>query len=286
MVLQHTWVVRPYVRMHMEMLQKQNPKKTSAALTKEHTTEFVKRLKNHFEENPCSKDDEEALDVYYLAQGPLVNVVTHQEYDIDGYTFYTEAQDQKSVYQNSGVTMEALTGKKKDTYYGRIEEIWELDYTISVIPMFRVRWAEKINTDEDNFTTMVIPPPTTIGERNVKAISAKKEPWVLAKQVAQCFYITDPLSPNRVVMRRGKRSIVGVDGVVDEEDYDQFDDPDTDEDDEATQDSGRTRRHRTTLTVTRPFKRRSHSEGLTYTRKKIKTSVEKIVRHEDRKSVV
>ena len=72
-----------------------------------------------------------------------------------------------------------------------------------------------------------------------------------------------------------------MDGVVDEEDYDQFDDPDTDEDDEATQDSEPTRRHRTTLTVTRPFKRRSHSDGLTYTRKKIKTSVEKIVRHDE-----
>jgi hypothetical protein len=46
---------------------------------------------------------------------------------------------------------------------------------------------------------------------------------------------------------------------------------------QATQVSGPTRRDRTTLSVTRPFKRRSHSEGLTYTRKKIKTTVEKIV---------
>jgi hypothetical protein len=248
---------------------------------KEHNRNFAKWLKNYFEENPCSKDDEEALDVYYLAQGPLVNIVTYQAYDINGYTFYTEAQDQKSVYQNSGVTMKALTGKENITYYGRIEEIWELDYTVSVIPMFRVRWAEKIETDEDNFTTMVIPPPRPIEETNVKAISARKEPWVLAKQVAQCFYITDPQAPNRVVMRRGKRSIVGVDGVVDEEDYDQFDDPDTDEDDEATQDPEPTRRDRTTLSVTRPFKRRSHSEGLTYTRKKIKTTVEKIVEDDE-----
>jgi hypothetical protein len=263
--------------MHMKMLREKNPKKNNATLMKEHNTNFAKWLKNYFEENPCSKDDEKAFDVYNLAQGPMINVVTYQAYDINGYTFYTEAQDQKSVYQNSGVMMDALTGKKKDRYYGRIEEIWELDYTISVIPMFRVRWAEKINTDEDNFTTMVIPPPTPIEERNVKAISARKEPWVLAKQVAQCFYITDPQAPSRVVMRRGKRSIVGVDGVVDEEDYNQFDDPDTDDDDEATQVSGPTRRDRTTLSVTRPFKRRSHSEGLTYTRKKIKTTVEKIV---------
>ena len=31
-------------------------------------------------------------------------------------------------YQNSWVTMESYTGKDKDGYYGRIEEIWELSY--------------------------------------------------------------------------------------------------------------------------------------------------------------
>src|SRR4051812_8214621 len=86
-----------------------------------------------------------------------------------------------------------------------------------------------------------------------------------------------PHAPSRVVTRRGKRSIAEVDGVIDEEDYDQFDDPATEEDDESTQDSEPTRRDRTILSFTRLFKRRSHSEKLTYTRKKIKTTVEKIV---------
>jgi hypothetical protein len=99
----------------------------------------------------------------------------------------------------------------------------------------------------------------------------------LSKQVAQCFYITDPQAPNHVVTRRGKGSIVEMDDVVDEEDYDQFDDPDTNEDDEATKNYRPTKRHQTTLSVTRPFKRHSHSEGLTYSRKKIKTTFEKIV---------
>ena len=111
--------------------------------------------------------------------------------------------------------MEALTGKKKDRYYGRLEEIWELDYTVSKIPMFRVRWAKNVRNDEDYFTTMVIPKVVPIETVNVKAITAKNEPWVLAKQVAQCFYIVDPTKPSRHVVRRGKRSIVGIDGVID-----------------------------------------------------------------------
>jgi hypothetical protein len=40
-VLQHTTVVRPYVRMHMKMLQQENPKKKSVALMKEHNRNFA-----------------------------------------------------------------------------------------------------------------------------------------------------------------------------------------------------------------------------------------------------
>jgi hypothetical protein len=33
--------------------------------------------------------------------------VTYQEYNINGYTFYTEQHDKKSMYQNSGVCVDA-----------------------------------------------------------------------------------------------------------------------------------------------------------------------------------
>jgi hypothetical protein len=77
-----------------------------------------------------------------------------------------------------------------------------------------------------------------------------------------------------MITRRGKRSIVGVDGVVNEEYYNQFDEPDTYE--EADVDGNGTptpidnRRKQTTLpeNIELPYKRRSHSEGLSYTTKK------------------
>ena len=47
---------------------------------------------------------------------------------------------------------------------------------------------------------------------------AKNEPWVHAKHVTQCFFITDQRNPSRVVVRRGKRNIIGMDGVANEED--------------------------------------------------------------------
>ena len=94
-------------------------------------------------------------------------------------------------------------------------------------------------------------------------VTAKNEPWVLAKHMTQCFFITDPTKPSRVVMRRGKRSIIGMDGVANEEDFDQYGDPmrADDDDDEAYV----KRRSKTTLPKKGlPFKRKIHDVGLNY----------------------
>jgi hypothetical protein len=70
---------------------------------------------------------------------------------------------------------------------------------------------------------MVIPEAksTTAGAN----VTAKNDPWVLASQVDQCFFITDPTKPTRVVVRRGKRNIIGMDGVANEKDFDMYGDP-------------------------------------------------------------
>ena len=53
--------------------------------------------------------------------------------------------------------MESYTGDVKKRYYGRIEDIWELDYAGEKVAMFRVRWAKNIETEGKYFTTMCIP---------------------------------------------------------------------------------------------------------------------------------
>ena len=88
-------------------------------------------------------------------------------------------------------------------------------------------------------------------------VTAKNEPWVLASQVDQCFFITDPPKPSRVVMRRGKRKIIGMDGVVNEQDFDKYGDPKMEQDDDDEVSAYTTRRSRTTLPKGRPFKRRT-----------------------------
>jgi hypothetical protein len=72
--------------------------------------------------------------------------VTYQWYDINGYTFYTEQQDKKNIYQNSGVHVYAYdaTGQDKDMYYDQIQEIWELDFHNFKIPLFCCNWIDAI----------------------------------------------------------------------------------------------------------------------------------------------
>ena len=58
-----------------------------------------------------------------------MTVDTFQGYEINGYTFYTRAQDKKSINQNSGIRMDAVDDEGNvQTYFGVIEEIWELNY--------------------------------------------------------------------------------------------------------------------------------------------------------------
>jgi hypothetical protein len=48
----------------------------------------------------------------------------YTSYDINGYTFYTRAQDNKKTNQNSGVRTDAYHyDGNRETYYGFIEMI-------------------------------------------------------------------------------------------------------------------------------------------------------------------
>ena len=75
-----------------------------------------------------------------LANGPSTMIRTFQAYEINGYTFYTRAQDNKSTNQNSGVRIDAYDRGNRETYYGFIEEIWELEIDELRVPLFRYQW--------------------------------------------------------------------------------------------------------------------------------------------------
>jgi hypothetical protein len=163
-------------------------------------------------------DDIEILQI--LASGSSTTIHRYTSYDINGYTFYTRAQDNKKTIQNSGVRTDAYDyDGKRETYYGFIEEIWELEYSENLkVPLFRCQWIRLPNGVKTNKYGM-----TNV---NFRFLGYREQPFVLVKDVTQVFYVKDPYLANKEehhIVLQGKRKIVGVEDVVDEEEYNQVD---------------------------------------------------------------
>ncbi|XP_015649723.3 uncharacterized protein [Oryza sativa Japonica Group] len=161
-----------------------------------------------------------------IGKGPSGSIATFQGYEINGYTFYTRAQDMKSTNQNSAVRVDAMGHDGTTaTYYGAIEDIWELDYGPLKVPLFRCQWVRLtgggVMIDDSGMTTV-----------DLNKVGYSDEPFVLANDVTQVFFVKDmsskgkkgrgPDEPKRQVVLPGKRKIVGVEDKTDE-DYDQLD---------------------------------------------------------------
>jgi hypothetical protein len=152
-----------------------------------------------------------------LAHDPIFTIVTYQGYDINGYTFYTEQQDKKNTYQNSGVRVDAYDDmdQEKNMYYGQIQEIWEVDFHGFKIPLFHCNWVDVIKgVVQDKFGFISI---------DLNRQGYKSEPFMLAKYVAQVFYVPYIINKRLKVVIHGKWWIIRVDNVIDEEEFDQFD---------------------------------------------------------------
>jgi len=133
LVLEHMEVVEPYVLEHKQLLVQQNPDRDDAWVSKKHMKEFNNWLKERVTGSDILTDD-----IKKLPADPLFTMMTYQTYDINGYTFYTVQHAKKSIFQNSGVRIDAYDNNmQKAPYYGQIEEIWELNYLGFKVALFK-----------------------------------------------------------------------------------------------------------------------------------------------------
>jgi hypothetical protein len=108
------------------------------------------------------------------------------------------------------------SGEKK-SYYGIIQDIWELDYGLNIqIPVLRCQWVrDTTGVSIDDYGLMVV---------DRRKLGHKDDPWVLAKRVAQVFYVNDPFDDKMAIAVPGKQNIIGIDSIEDASDYNQYDD--------------------------------------------------------------
>jgi hypothetical protein len=70
---------------------------------------------------------------------------------------------------------------QKTTYYGQIEEIWELLYLGFKVLVFWCRWvqgSQGVMKDRYGFTTV-----------DLQQVGYRDEPFVVTSQVSQVFYV-------------------------------------------------------------------------------------------------
>ena len=80
----------------MQIVRSMYPLKSQTWITKHHNDTFTTLLQKEVMAN-----DEIHEQLAWLARGPANSILMYQGYEINGYTFYTRAQDNKSTNQNS-----------------------------------------------------------------------------------------------------------------------------------------------------------------------------------------
>lgn len=131
--------------------------------------------------------------VRWISHGPNTNVLKYDAYDINGYTFRTKCREGK-VHQNSGISVVAtdthisneVVTYDQNSYYGVVKEIWVIDYHFKKIPLFMCDWVDNKNGVKKD------PVGYTLVE--LGRLGHKDDPFILASQARQVFYVTDQLN--------------------------------------------------------------------------------------------
>ena len=143
-----------------------------------------------------SNNDPISVDLKSLARGPNMLGVQYEKFIANGFRFHVRDVERKRKTQNSGVTVMATTSSFASTrdqnpvlgelaYYGILTRIIELDYRCGrKVVLFDCHWVSKgskLKQDEDGFTLA-----------NFTNVKRHNEPFILASQASQVFYVEDP----------------------------------------------------------------------------------------------
>ncbi|XP_060957897.1 uncharacterized protein LOC115712281 [Cannabis sativa] len=198
LVLQNTDVVQPYIEEHFNWIKTTNPTKARNQkwVQDEHYRNFSTWLKNKVYAEMCESPCSVSNTLLCISRGPSCDVLKFPSYYINSTQFCTQARDKSRKTQNSGVMIVAKafqisSSKDKNpiecdmSFYGVIQEIWELDYSSFRIPVFLCDWVRSDNgVKDDEFGFKLV---------DLNRIGHKSDRFIMASQASQVFYMSDPL---------------------------------------------------------------------------------------------
>ncbi|XP_069151787.1 uncharacterized protein [Solanum lycopersicum] len=177
--------VQEYIREHEQEVNKQS-RRSKWRKAKNHCQNFSQWFET------CALQEDVPDLIKQLSREPNSIAKRYSGYLINGYRFHVRQRDARRKTQNSGVTLIASTisfASSKDknsiaadlTYYGRIVDIVELNYYSHFkVVLFKCDWYE---VEKDVYGLSYV----YFNKR-----CSQEEPFVLAYQVHQCFYVQDP----------------------------------------------------------------------------------------------
>ncbi|XP_027915741.1 uncharacterized protein LOC114175171 [Vigna unguiculata] len=208
-ILNNTVEVIPYITQHIDETKSAHPRMSEKWALNEHNKTFLSWFKKKVYATPNVSET-----LLRLARGPNNDVITYGGYYINNHCFYSKMEDDKSRLQNSGVTLQAesvhfASSKDKNpitasmSYFGIIHEIWEVDYMTFRVPVFKCKWVDSnsgVSTDDFGFTLV-----------DLNKMSDTNEPFIMASQARQIFYVIDPANQKLSVVLEGRNMHVNDD---------------------------------------------------------------------------
>ena len=150
--------------------------------------------------------EEVSEEIQILAKGPLFVARTYGSYTINGYNFHTKSYDEDRPTKSSGVALVSevsSSSTKCRTYYGVITQILELDYDHKgKMALFRCEWFD--NRVQDKWVKVDRFGITDVHRKHLIHTGHKlsDEPFILASQATQVYYVEDPLAPDWLAIRQ------------------------------------------------------------------------------------
>ncbi|XP_019189011.1 PREDICTED: uncharacterized protein LOC109183385 [Ipomoea nil] len=175
-------------------------------------------------------------DLYSLACGPQLCVRKYASCIVNGVRFHTKDRDSRHKTQNCGISVQGNHENELIDFYGVLNDVIELEYIKGYrIVLFKCDWfdiGKRSFIQHDGIFTSI----------KVSSFWYKNDPYVLASQAKQVFYLNDPkFGLNwRVVQQFQHRHIYDeneVDSIPDDKD-DTLDNNDVYQDNEMVSSNG------------------------------------------------
>ncbi|XP_039142864.1 uncharacterized protein LOC120280181 isoform X1 [Dioscorea cayenensis subsp. rotundata] len=169
------------------------------------------------------------VEVIHLAKGPDIVARSYNAFTINGFRFHVKARERKRKIQNSGVVVVASTMsfastsdknpiESEITYFGVLNNIIELNYHgWKRIVLFKCEWIDVTKgTKKDDLGFTLV----NLNQLSNTGANEYDEPFILASQALQAFYVEDPSEPNwHVAIQTKPRDFYDMQNDPSNEDY-------------------------------------------------------------------